>query len=322
MPGIVQWERQIGRRLRLRDLYVFFTVVRKGSMARAAAELGVSTPAVSEIIADLEHALGVRLLDRSPRGVVATIYGEALLRRGEAAFDELSQGVRDIEFLADPASGEIRIASTDAVAITTLPHIIEHFARRHPRVVLHVDTMPSPAVGLPGLRDRRYDLVLTRSRPPSDDHSAEDLNSEVLFNDSVVIAAGSRSRWASRRKIDLAELTDEPWILPPPGTWTYTRMAEAFQERGLDLPKASLVTIAWPLVAHFLSNGRFITVCARSLVPRYSLKELPVDLPIRPWPVMVVTLKNRTLSPVVGRFIDSAREVAKSISTRTRPSTR
>ena len=46
------------------------------------------------------------------------------------------------------------------------------------------------------------------------------------------------------QRIDLAELTDEPWILPPPGTWTYTRMAEAFQERGLDLPKASLVTIA------------------------------------------------------------------------------
>ncbi len=121
MPRIVQWEHQIGRRLRLRDLFVFFTVVRKGSMAKAAAELAVSTPAVSEIIADLEHALGVRLLDRSPQGVVATTYGEALMRRGEAAFDELKQGVREIEFLADPTSGEIRVASTDSLAITVLP---------------------------------------------------------------------------------------------------------------------------------------------------------------------------------------------------------
>src|SRR6185369_119568 len=101
MPRIVQWESQIGRRLRLRDLFVFSTVVKSGSMAKAAAQLDVTTPSVSEIIADLEHALGVRLLDRSPQGVTATVFGAALLRRGEAAFDELRQGVRDIEFLAD-----------------------------------------------------------------------------------------------------------------------------------------------------------------------------------------------------------------------------
>ena len=60
MAGLVQWEQQIGRRVRLRDLFVFFTVVEYGSMAKAGAKLGVSTPSVSEVIADLEHALGVR----------------------------------------------------------------------------------------------------------------------------------------------------------------------------------------------------------------------------------------------------------------------
>src|SRR5262245_42426320 len=125
MPRIVQWERQIGRRLRLRDLFVFSTVVRSGSMAKAAAQLDVTTPSVSEIIADLEHALGVRLLDRSPQGVTATVFGEALLRRGEAAFDELRQGVRDIEFLADPAAGEVRIGCPDSIIATILPPIIK-----------------------------------------------------------------------------------------------------------------------------------------------------------------------------------------------------
>ena len=64
MPGKIDWENQIGRRLRFRDLHVFFTVVRLGSMAKAAAELGVAPPTVSEVIADLERALGVRLLER------------------------------------------------------------------------------------------------------------------------------------------------------------------------------------------------------------------------------------------------------------------
>jgi hypothetical protein len=66
MARKIDWESQIGRRLRLRDLHVFSTVVQRGSMARAAAHLRVSQSAVSEIIAYLEHTLGVRLLDRSP----------------------------------------------------------------------------------------------------------------------------------------------------------------------------------------------------------------------------------------------------------------
>src|SRR3954463_13260620 len=102
MAKVVQWEQQIGRRLRLRELFVFFTVVEYGSMAKAAAKLGVSTPSISEVIAALEHTLRVRLLDRTPKGVVMTPYGEALMVRARGAFDELRQGVRDIEFMGDP----------------------------------------------------------------------------------------------------------------------------------------------------------------------------------------------------------------------------
>ena len=79
----MEWERRIGRRLRLRDLYILSTVVQWGSMAKAAEHLAVSQPAVSDAIANLETALAVRLLDRSPRGVEPTIYAEALLKRGE-----------------------------------------------------------------------------------------------------------------------------------------------------------------------------------------------------------------------------------------------
>src|SRR5262245_64401798 len=95
-------EISISRRLRFRDLQVFFAVVHCGSMAKAAAELGVTQPAVSEVIGELEHAFAVRLFDRSPHGVVPTIYGRALLKRALAAFDELQHGFRDIELLAEP----------------------------------------------------------------------------------------------------------------------------------------------------------------------------------------------------------------------------
>src|ERR1700742_1712338 len=97
----IDWDQRIGRRVRLRDLHVLSATVQAGSMAKAAVALGVSQPVVSEAIADLEAAVGVRLLERSTRGVTPTVYGEAILRRSQVAFDELRQGIRDIEFLAD-----------------------------------------------------------------------------------------------------------------------------------------------------------------------------------------------------------------------------
>lgn len=95
----IDWDRQIGRRLRLRDLHVFFAVAQSGSMAKAAAQLGVSTPTASEVIAALEHGLGVLLLDRISNGVEPTRYGHALLKRTLVVFDELKQGIKDIEYL-------------------------------------------------------------------------------------------------------------------------------------------------------------------------------------------------------------------------------
>src|SRR5262245_36753089 len=103
----VKWERHIGRRLKLCDIVILFTTVQSGSMAKAAAHLGISQPAVSEAINDLEHAFGVRLLDRTPQGVEPTIYGRALVKRGLAAFDELRQSVKAIEVLADPLVGAL-----------------------------------------------------------------------------------------------------------------------------------------------------------------------------------------------------------------------
>jgi DNA-binding transcriptional LysR family regulator len=103
-------------------------------------------------------------------------------------------------------------------------------------------------------------------------------------------------------------------MLPPPGTTNYARVEEAFRAGGLAMPKIRLVTLLTPLVRHFLANGQFITAHARSVVRSNSLKELPIDLPMRPWPVAIVTLKNRTLSPIAERFIETAREAAKSVA--------
>jgi DNA-binding transcriptional LysR family regulator len=270
---------------------------------------------VSEVIANLEHGIGVRLLDRNPRGVEPTKYGNALLKRILIVFDELKQGIKDIEFLDDPAAGEIRIACSPAIAFTVIPHTFELFAKRYPRVVLHfaeVASSVSPR-DLRELRERKYDLILMRGWAPQVEYqSADDLNVLPLFDDQLAIAVGAKSKWAAhRRKLDLAELIDEPWIMQEPETWNYQALAEACRARGIAMPKASMVTLSMAVITRFLADGRFITSIPRSLAYFCSLKVLPVDLPVRPWPINIVTLKNRTPSPVVERFIECAREVTR-----------
>ena len=135
----MRWADRIGRRLKLRDLHVLSAVVQWGSMAKAAQHLAVSQPVVSAAVADLEHAIGVRLLDRSRRGVEPTIYGRALLKHGMVAFDALKQGVKEIEFLADPTAGELRIGCPEWISAGLLPVIIDRMLQKHPRIVFHVD---------------------------------------------------------------------------------------------------------------------------------------------------------------------------------------
>jgi DNA-binding transcriptional LysR family regulator len=315
----IDWESRIGRRLGVRDLHVFATVAQCGSMAKAAQQLNVTQPAVSKAIGDLEHTLGVRLLDRGPQGVELTIYGRVLLKRSNTVFDELKQSVRDIEFLADPSVGEVRFSCQDSIAAAILPPIMDRFSKQYPRVALGMDVIG--VVGdrpeLPSLHQRVVDFAIFRlSTPLPDQRITEDLHIEILFNDRLVVAAGRQSPWARRRKIDLAELIGEPWILSAPHTWNYIELATACRMRGIDMPKTRLDTVSTAVRVNLLAVGPYIATFPNSsmrlFADRFSLTVLPIELPTRPWPVALATLKNRTLSPVVERFLDCTREVAKS----------
>ncbi|MBX3552055.1 MAG: LysR family transcriptional regulator [Pseudolabrys sp.] len=314
-PVTMEWESRLGHRLRVRDLHILSVVVKAGGMAKAARQLAMTQPSVSAAIANLEHVLGVRLLDRSRRGTEPTIYAAAILKRGVAVFDELKQIVHDINFLADPAKGELRIGCSESVNATVLPRFIEAFSRRFPKVVVHVDDVPPPAIASAGLYERKFDIVFARLSPAAPDTQPDaGLTVEYLFNDPLVIVSGPDHRWARRRKIALAELMDEPWILTPPGTWNDVCMTEACRLQGLDLPKARLLAFSTHLVRHFVANGDFLTTCARTVAEACGLKVLPVELPNRPWMLALVTLRDRTLSPVAERFIECARAVSKEVS--------
>src|SRR5215469_12571277 len=139
----MDWSDRIGRRIRLRDLHVVLAVAEAGSMAKASQRLAISHPVVSKTMSDLERTLGVKLFDRTPHGIELTTYGQVLLNCGVNVFDEMRQGLKRIEFLTDPTSGELAVGCPEIMNAGIVPAISERLLRQHPGVqlrVIHADT--------------------------------------------------------------------------------------------------------------------------------------------------------------------------------------
>src|SRR5882762_4702257 len=311
MGAAMQLSDRIGRRMKLQDLHVLMTVVQAGSMGKAAQRLNTVQPAISRSIAELEHALGVRLLDRNRQGVEPTEYGRALLDCGLAVFDDLRRGVKSIEFLADPAAGEVRIGTIVPLAASFVSAVIDRLSRRYPRIVFHVVVTETEGLHRE-LSERNVDLLIARRVGPI---AEEQLRFDALYDDSYVVVAGAQHPWVRRRRIELADLVNESWVLPPPQSALGSVFMEAFRASGLDYARTTVFTNPAEVRISLLATGRFLTIFTTSVlrfpIKRPDLKVLPVELPIARVPIGIVTLKNRTLSPVAQLFIDTAHHVAK-----------
>jgi DNA-binding transcriptional LysR family regulator len=311
-PTIDEIQR-IEHRLSLHDLRVLMVVAQAGSMSGAARLLATSQPSVSRSIGELEHALGVRLLDRSANGIEPTPFGRALLKRGATIFDELSHGIKDIRFLSDATHGEVTIGASIAIAEGLVANVITRLSRTHPRITFQVHATDT-ATAYRALLDRKVDLAVVHIiDPPAGDLMAV----EPLLDDPQVVVAGAHNPLARRRRLSLAQLVEEPWVLPLPHQPYGAVVLEAFRAQGLPLP-STIVGSTLPLRTSLLVTGPFL-----SIVPRVAmqfppknrlLKALPIELPGTARPLALITLKNRTLNPLAHVFADHVRAAAKRLS--------
>jgi DNA-binding transcriptional LysR family regulator len=241
-----------------------------------------------------------------------------LLDGGVAVFDDLRQAVKNIEFLADPTAGEVRIGSSALLAASVVSAVVDRLSRRYPRIVFHLVTGHVETLHRE-LSKRNVDFLIVRRFGPIAD---ERLDFEFLSDDSYVVAAGAHNPWVRRRKIALAELASEAWVLPAPGSVIASVVRKAFRAGGLDYPRTTVVTESSEVRTSLLATGRFVTIFPASALrfpaQRPEIKVLPVQLPMARLPNGIVTLKNRTLSPVAQLFIDCAREIAKPLARRKR----
>lgn len=301
------------RRLKLSDLRLLQAVVEWGGMSKAAAHLNISQPAVSKAITSLEHTLGVRLLDRTSSGVEPTEFGEALLSGGIAVFDELKQSLGRIEFLSDPNGGQVRIGCSEAGAAAFVPAVIERFSRRRPRVAFQVTTADPVTLVERELPQRTVDLAICAI--PKGKLTTE-FDVVGLFDDRHVVMASKHSKWARMRRITLANLAEEAWVLPPSMSEPGRLIADVFRRTNVKPPHRSVAAFSIPLCLHLLATGRYVAMLPKlvaDLNAHLPLKILPVAFPAIERSVGIMTLKGRSIGPATKLFVECAMELAANL---------
>jgi DNA-binding transcriptional LysR family regulator len=297
-------------RIKLSDLRLFQATVHWGGMAKAAAHLNISQPAVSKAIAALERTLGVRLLERQAQGVQPTAYGQALLTGAIAVFDELKQSAKQIKFLADPSIGELRIGCTEPLAAGFVSTVVGRILREHPRVTLHVVTADPARLVERELLERNIDLAIAPTAGLPSDPSVD---VEIIFDDRQLVMASPQNKWFRRRKVKLADIIDEPWILPPADSIIGASIIEVFRRNGLEPPRKHVVTFSIPLCHQLLVGHGFFAMLPVSMARLQAsplLRIFDVDFHGIARPTGIMTLRKRTVSPLAEQFISTVWEVA------------
>jgi DNA-binding transcriptional LysR family regulator len=204
--------------------------------------------------------------------------------------------VKNIEFLADPTAGEVRIGCNPFLAPAFVSSVVDRVTRRFPRIVVHV-VIPQAEIIYQELNERKVDFLITRIWESTVGYP---FDFENLFEDSFVVVAGAQNPWVRRRRIALAELMNEPWVLPPPERTLGQITTEAFRACGLDHPRTSVVSPTPEVRLSLLATGRFISIFPTSslIFPtrRAELKVLPVDLPMVRVPNGIITRSARSPS--------------------------
>jgi DNA-binding transcriptional LysR family regulator len=311
MGATMRWTDRVERRVSLRDLHILLALVESGSMGRAAKRLAISQPVVSKTITDLEHALGVRLLDRTSQGVEATVYGRALLNCGTAVFDDLRQGLQEIAFLSDPTVGALRIGGAGPFIDGLVPTVIARLTDRYPRIEFHV-TENDPPTLCQMVRERRLDLAILRT---SSSIFSTDLESDPLFDEPLFVIAGLNNPLSRRRRIDLKDLVGEPWASPEPENIASALIADCFRAAGVTPPTPKVVSDSTAVRTRLVELGRFLTFLPGSTLhfatERLRVKILPVTLSMKAPPTEIVTLRNRTPNAIARLFVAELHAVAE-----------
>ncbi|MFZ6724252.1 LysR substrate-binding domain-containing protein [Undibacterium sp. MH2W] len=306
-------DRFVRSHLKTRHLVLLVELGRHGSILHAAQAANLTQPAASKLLGELEHALGVPLFERLPRGVVPTSYGEVLIRRAGAALSEMDAAHQEIMELLSGLSGRVAVGTVMTPSINLLPQTVQLLKSRYSRVHVSI-TVDSSKVLIARLRAGELDMVIGRIL---DSDSANELHFEPLTDEPHSLIARAGHPLVNQADLSLEQLVQEGWIMPPAGSILRDRLTALFLSHGLDQPAETVETTALPMITNLLIGSNMISALPEELVRPYIdiglLTVLPYDLGLRMDWYGIVTRKQHKLSPGAQAMLTTLRDVAATL---------
>lgn len=279
----------------LRQLRVFLSVAGGRNFSRAGDEIGLSQPAVSRSIVELESQLGLRLLDRTTREVVLTEAGQSLAARLDRLLEELDQTLQDVAGLASARGGKVRVASSPTLSANLMPACIAACARQAPAIqFMLLDRIQQDVLASVRSGEVDFGVVIEPS-------SAEDLYLETILSDPFVLVTPRAHPLAGKKSVRWTALDGESLVLLDHASGSRRLIDDALALN------AAQCTVKQELghpttVFRMVEAGIGISVMPALGVPPSGLPGLAV-LPLTPRvqrSIMLVRRRNRALSPLAG----------------------
>lgn len=308
-------EWRLRQQVRLRHLLLLEALERHGSLRRAAADLSVTQPAATKLLAQLEALLSLPLFDRSPKGLAPTEYGRIMIRHARSALGELGAARDALEQTARGAQGQATIGAV----VGSLPRLtgpaLAALLARHPRLRVAV-TVETSATLVPLLLRGELDLVVGQV---PDDADADALRFEPLALEPLEVVVATGHPLLARRRVPLSSLAGEAWVLPPPRTPLRARIDAAFRAAGVEPPRRHVETASTLLATTLARQGGMLAVLSRDVAAHYAglagarLRTLPLRLPAAMGPIGLVTRGRVRQTTAAAALADALRAQARTL---------
>ncbi len=294
--------------MRLQTLRALIHLHQLGSMRAAAEQLHMSQPALTLAIQQLESELGCQLLVRTKRGVSLTSYGEALLPRARLIVSESARAQQEIAQLRGDLGGQVRIATSPAVALAVLPHALRPFMNKYPQVQVHCIEGTYPAIG-PALREGTLDFAVT---PFNAKDLEAGLEAEDLYPSEVLIVANKQHPLA--RVTSLRQLQGARWAHATVARGPGAVIDEAFRAQGLEPPQPAMIFESLLALPEVVAHSDLVATLPRRIFDQSPVCEklcvIPVKDKLPKLNMAILRRANQALTPAANELLGWIRQVA------------
>jgi DNA-binding transcriptional LysR family regulator len=297
-------------RLKTRQIVLLLQLYGQRSVLRAAQLTGMTQPAASKMLGELEDSLGVKLFERHARGVQPTLYGEILVRHARSAMSEMDRAHDEIMALKSGLAGRTSIGTVTSPGTHLIPRAIAAVKQSHPRIMVTVEMdFSRPLVAK--LLEGRLDCVIGRIL---DTEGADSLNFEPLSDEPHSVIARAAHPFAQKQDLAIEDLLECGWVLAGSGSLARGRLDSMLLERGFGYPKNVVETSALPVTISLLQITDMITMLPEQAVAPYCdfglLTILPIDLHVKMDAFGIITRREHALSPGAEVVLKYLRETA------------